>query len=950
MPFKDFLLILITVMLGGATPQPRLPQQQSVPKRIEFQEFSFQLPGSGWNRTEGARQVTFARSEKPAHSQTLGVWAVDFGPAISGWSKQQHISAYFDMERHQERPANVHWEKFVESARTIEGNQYPTLSFHTTATGYTIAVGSDGLFLLYFPVDFQQRRAFYCLMWEEMSPIDEPKPPLDLQILDSVLSSFRVQPLASPAEEIRQPTSNQEAKLGGGDNQIASLLENAQSGDVRAQEALGLAYLQGKGVSQSNSEAFRWTLKAAEAGAPVAQANLGSMYANGWGVPRDYAKALEWYGKSAQQGSFSGQYGLGRLYADGSGVPRDDKKAVELFRKAAEQGFSLAQQELAEMYGQGRGVQQDYAEAARWSRKAAEQGFAPAQFSLGALYRDGQGVNRDYAQALSWLRKAADQGHMDAQLNLATMYLGGRGVSKNSAEAAKWFQAAAEQGHPLASYNMGVFYEKGDGVPKNLSTSYFWMRIARAAGFGEGPYYDLFVQLREEERSKADKLVAEWLKAHGSNANFQAELAYMCWLGEGVPKDAAEAVKWARPAAEAGNPRAQSFMGGFYAEGAGVPKDNVEAAKWFRQAAEQGFAPAQFSLGTLYRDGHGVNRDYVQALSWLRKAADQGHMDAQTELGNMYYSGLGGPKNSAEAAKWFQAAAEQGDPAASFGMGFLYANGDGVPKDLSTSYFWMRIAHAAGFGDALDDRLARTAGFGDSLYYLLSAELSEEQRNKADKLVAEWLKAHGSNANFQAELAYMCWLGEGVPKDAAEAVKWARPAAEAGNARAQDLMGDFYADGAGLPKDYVEAAKWFRMAAAQGNLDAEESLGELYNDGGQGVEKNEAEAIQWYRKAIEHKSASSSVFNALAWIFATSENPNHRDPVKALEYAKKAVELSEAKEAAILDTLAEAFFVNGQYDQAIEAEKKAIAVAREKDRASLKKTLEKYKEAKKKKS
>ena len=58
--------------------------------------------------------------------------------------------------------------------------------------------------------------------------------------------------------------------------------------------------------------------------------------------------------------------------------------------------------------------------------------------------------------------------------------------------------------------------------------------------------------------------------------------------------------------------------------------------------------------------------------------------------------------------------------------------------------------------------------------------------------------------------------------------------------------------------------------------------------------------------------------------------------------------MSHGKEADYLDTLAEAWFVNGQFDEAIETEKKAIAVAP--GEANLKQSLERYEQAKKKKS
>jgi uncharacterized protein len=61
-------------------------------------------------------------------------------------------------------------------------------------------------------------------------------------------------------------------------------------------------------------------------------------------------------------------------------------------------------------------------------------------------------------------------------------------------------------------------------------------------------------------------------------------------------------------------------------------------------------------------------------------------------------------------------------------------------------------------------------------------------------------------------------LGQGVPKDYKEAIKWCRVAAENGLAEAQFTLGFSYVEGRGVPKDYKEAIKWYRLAAAQGNV------------------------------------------------------------------------------------------------------------------------------------
>ena len=89
--------------------------------------------------------------------------------------------------------------------------------------------------------------------------------------------------------------------------------------------------------------------------------------------------------------------------------------------------------------------------------------------------------------------------------------------------------------------------------------------------------------------------------------------------------DYATALKEWRPLAEQGEARAQTNLGVMYRLGEGVPQDDTEAVRWYRRAAEQGHTKAQFKLGAMYFMGRGVPQDDVQAHMWLNLAAAPGH-------------------------------------------------------------------------------------------------------------------------------------------------------------------------------------------------------------------------------------------------------------------------------------------------------------------------------------
>ena len=155
-----------------------------------------------------------------------------------------------------------------------------------------------------------------------------------------------------------------------------------------------------------------------------------------------------------------------------------------------------------------------------------------------------------------------------------------------------------------------------------------------------------------------------------------------------------------RKSAERGDAKAQCNLGRVYYVGQGVAKDPAEAVKWFSRSAEQGIAEAQFNLGIAYWFGEGVIKDPVEAVNWYRKAAEQGLAKAQFNLGCAYGSGVGAIKDSSEAVNWHRKAADQGLASAQFCLGIAYWLGEGARKDPVEALAWVNVASAFGYEPA----------------------------------------------------------------------------------------------------------------------------------------------------------------------------------------------------------------------------------------------------------
>lgn len=436
------------------------------------------------------------------------------------------------------------------------------------------------------------------------------------------------------------------------------VLERARQGNAEAQFEVGTHYLNGTGgVSTNAEEAVKWFRLAVEQGNVTAECSLGVCFYYGDGVPKDQKIATKWFRSAAEQGNAAAQFYLGRCYLLGEGITENNTEAAKWFRLAADQGHVGAQSLLGTCYAHGQGVGEDDAEAVKWYRLAADKGNADAQFDLGLCYGRGEGVATNHQEAIRWFRLAAEQGHADAQYALynCSVYLDDSGIDHD--EQMKWLRMAAQQGHADAQYRLGRWcYTSVDEQGKTVAQSF-------------------------EDDAEAFK----WFMLAAQQGHLMAQCALgECYAkGKGTAKDQKESTRWYKLAwekdksqvefpwlsaspgefycfmAEQGNPEYQYLAGVQYLGGGifGGEKDAKEAVKWLRRAAEQGHATAQFNLGNCYYNGEGVWRDYKEAVKWYQLAAEQGHDGAQCNLGVCYANGKGVLEDYVEAYAWYTVAA-----------------------------------------------------------------------------------------------------------------------------------------------------------------------------------------------------------------------------------------------------------------------------------------------------
>ncbi len=324
-----------------------------------------------------------------------------------------------------------------------------------------------------------------------------------------------------------------------------------------------------------------------------------------------------------------------------------------------------------------------------------------------------------------------------------------------------------------------------------------------------------------------------------------------------------------------GNPVVLSAVAQMHLEGLGVKADPELGVAFLKQAAEAHHPPASLRLGVAYLRGIGVEQDVDAARQWLNEAADAGLASAMVFLGQSYQAPFADPPDPAVARQWFQKAVKAGSADALAHLGFMAEDGEGGKPDAAAARDYFERAAEAGsaVGQA---KLAHMYLTGDG-----------GEKPNPDKALALFRQAaeQGHPAGYTG-LAYMYDSGTGVKRDPEQARVWYEKAAAAGMAEAQLRMAYLGLARGDLPGQQ-EAGKWLAQAAAQDNVQA---------------------------------------LNDYAWLLATSSFDEVRNGTQALTLALEAVK--RRRTAAYLDTLAAAYAETGKFDQAVDTQQEALAVAK----------------------
>ena len=374
------------------------------------------------------------------------------------------------------------------------------------------------------------------------------------------------------------------------------------------------------------------------------------------------------------------------------------------------------------------------------------------------------------------------------------------------------------------------------------------------------------------EQEKIDRF-EELMESDLGDPEVQYQIGLCYQRGEGVEQDGAKAEMWLQRAAQHNHPEAIALLGELREPIVPLQEEvTVESLPDWCNRAEAGDPEAQYQVA-MYFVRNPLPGSGGEVRRYLTRAVEQGHGKACLSLAWELMN-----EDPDRAFQLLKNAADCGEMEALEDMGFCYAQGRGVPQDLAQAeQCFIRWAQQ-GDGE-VKLALARRYKTGDLVPKHLGKALSWMRRAELAGLTDASERFYAEERAREAEMA------RERERFAALLAK-----AEQGDAEAQNEVGICYINGQGVERDDTQAAEWFRKATEQGDAVAQYNLGVCYNEG-KGVAQDDTQAVEWYRKAAEQGYAEAQYNLGVCYANGLGVVQDHN---QAIEWYQKAAEQGHA--------------------------------------------------------
>ncbi len=243
-----------------------------------------------------------------------------------------------------------------------------------------------------------------------------------------------------------------------------------------------------------------------------------------------------------------------------------------------------------------------------------------------------------------------------------------------------------------------------------------------------------------------------------------------------------------------------------------------------KSAPVQDVQPAAQAQSSEESNGAEANRLSAEEIASIKIKAEAGDAESQLALGALCINGY--ENNAPDAEKgleWINKAAAQNLSAAQQFLGYIYGEGRIVKRDYEKAAYWRELA--AKDGSANDKWTLGSA-------YLYGFFMPKDQVKAVEWITAAADEGHIDAinklieiyTNFKSQEHIDYWKGELAKTELEEAKK--------GNVRAMAVVAEKFMSGKdGLPRNRANAIYWYKTAADKKHPDAMMAMGKMYAKG-----------------------------------------------------------------------------------------------------------------------